>query len=237
MSQSREILKHLIEVERLQEDESFSCDLTGLSQELSFSIDQTRRALQALHAAGQIAYRPPFRGRGQRILQRIPRDRLPIDFAAIARRFDFERRKLRKMIDYAYSSVCLRRFILEYFGESRRSHSCHNCSVCLESGDTPAVRPLSEEETIIVMKVLSCVARMKGRFGARRVVDVLTGSKAKALEEWGLTQLSTYGILKEMSQGDVTDPVQVRLRCRDCVGLIFCCSTSFQILRAFFADR
>jgi len=117
MSQSREILKHLIEVERLQEDESFSCDLTGLSQELSFSIDQTRRALQALHAAGQIAYRPPFRGRGQRILQRIPSESLPIDFAAIARRSEFERRKLRKMIDYAYSSVCLRRFILEYFAD------------------------------------------------------------------------------------------------------------------------
>ena len=90
MSQSREILKHLIEVERLQEDESFSCDLTGLSQELSFSIDQTRRALQALHAAGQIAYRPPFRGRGQRILQRIPSESLPIDFAAIARRSEFD---------------------------------------------------------------------------------------------------------------------------------------------------
>src|SRR5207249_5752248 len=98
--------------------------------------------------------------RGQRILQRIPSDRLPVDFAAIARRAELDRRKLRKMIDYAYSAVCLRRFILQYFGESRRSHSCHNCSVCQETAETIASRPLTEEETIIVKKVLSCVARM-----------------------------------------------------------------------------
>jgi ATP-dependent DNA helicase RecQ len=214
LNQPREILKYLIEVEALGKDQTFSCDLAGLSVTLGFSIDQSRRALQVLHTAGQIAYRPPFRGRGQRILQRIPPVRLPIDFAAITRRCEFERRKLRKMIDYAYSPICLRRFILEYFGESRRSHSCHNCSVCLESGETSAARPLNEQETIVVKKVLSCVARMKGRFGAKRVVEVLTGSKVKALEEWRLTTLSTYGILKEMSQSDVMEVVKALIDSR-----------------------
>jgi ATP-dependent DNA helicase RecQ len=133
---------------------------------------------------------------------------MPIDFAAIARRAEFERRKLRKMIDYAYSPMCLRRFILEYFGESRRLHSCHNCSVCLESSEPLVIRPLDEEETIVVKKVLSCVARMKGQFGAKRIAEVLTGSKAKALEQWGLTSLSTYGILRNMSQNDVMEVVR-----------------------------
>jgi ATP-dependent DNA helicase RecQ len=214
MNQPREILKYLIEVEGLEKDQTLSCDLTDLCEGVGFSIEQTRRALQVLHTAGQIAYRPPFRGRGQRILQRIPADRLPIDFAAISRRSQFERRKLRKMIDYAYSSECLRRFILEYFGESRRSRSCHNCSSCLESGEPLVVRLLNEEETIVVKKVLSCVARMKGRFGAKRVVEVLTGSKAKALEEWNLMSLSTYGILKELSQGDVMEVVKALLDAR-----------------------
>src|SRR5262249_53138249 len=163
MNQAREILKYLIEVEGLEKDQTFSSDLTDLSRDLGFAIDQTRRALQSLHSSGQIAYRAPFRGRGQRILQRMPSHQLPIDFGAIERRDVFERRKWRKMIDYDYSNICLRRFILEYFGESRRSHSCHNCSVCLEASDTPPMRSLDDEETIVVKKVLSCVARMKGR--------------------------------------------------------------------------
>jgi ATP-dependent DNA helicase RecQ len=214
VTQAQEVLKYLVEVEGLGKEETFSCDLTDFSNLLGFGTDQTRRALQSLHASGKIAYRPPFRGRGQRILRRMPSDELPIGFAAIERRLAFERRKLRRMIDYAYSTNCLRRFILEYFGESRRSRSCHNCSVCGESRDATAISPLNADETIVVKKVLSCVARMRGQFGRRRVVEVLTGSKVKALEQWGLTRLSTYGILKEMSQSDVLEIVEALIDAR-----------------------
>jgi ATP-dependent DNA helicase RecQ len=205
LNQPREVLKYLVEVEGLERDQTFSCDLNSLSSDLGFSPDQTRRALQSLHAAGQIAYRQPFRGRGQRILKRISPYSLPIDFAAISRRAELDRRKLRKMIDYGYSTKCLRGFILEYFGETRRSRLCRNCSACLGSSEPLAVRVLNEEETIVVKKALSCVARMKNRFGKRRVAEVLTGAKVKAIEELGLTSLSTYGILNGMSITDVTD--------------------------------
>ncbi len=46
------------------------------------------------------------------------------------------------------------------------------------------------------------------------MVEVLTGSKVKALEAWGLTRLSTYGILREMSQTDVLEVVKALLDSR-----------------------
>ena len=38
---------------------------------------------------------------------------------------------------------------------------------------------------------------MKGHFGAKRIVQVLQGDDDPALEERGLTALSTYGILQD----------------------------------------
>jgi hypothetical protein len=40
------------------------------------------------------------------------------------------------MIDYAYTDQCLRRFILEYFGERIPKKSCDNCSTCRDDGKT-----------------------------------------------------------------------------------------------------
>src|SRR4030042_1672736 len=81
-------------------------------------------------------YRPPFRGRGLKILSRVPVSKLNINFKEIERRSLFERNKLRKMIDYAYTDQCLRRFILEYFGERITRNSCDNCSNCLDERET-----------------------------------------------------------------------------------------------------
>jgi ATP-dependent DNA helicase RecQ len=44
------------------------------------------------------------------------------------------------MIDYAYTDECLRRFILEYFGERMTRDSCDNCSNCLDEGEPRASR-------------------------------------------------------------------------------------------------
>jgi superfamily II DNA helicase RecQ len=65
-------------------------------------------------------------------------------------------------------------------------------------------RVLSEEETIAVKKILSCVVRLKGRFGKGTVAAVLRGSRSKQVIENRLNKLSTYGLLVDMSQDEVT---------------------------------
>src|SRR5699024_4273865 len=54
--------------------------------------------------------------------------------------------------------------------------------------------------TIEAQKILSCIYRVRERFGATVVVQVLRGSKNKRILGLGLDNLSTYGIMKEYSE-------------------------------------
>lgn len=66
-----------------------------------------------------------------------------------------------------------------------------------------AVLPCKEPPRVVVMKVLSCVARLKGQHDARAAALVLTGSRAAKVVEAGLTSVSTYGLLGYLKQRDV----------------------------------
>jgi ATP-dependent DNA helicase RecQ len=77
-------------------------------------------------------------------------------------------------------------------------------------------RNLSNAETIVVKKILSCVARMRGRYGKGAVAAVLKGSKSKQIVENNLHQLSTYGILTELSQDDITVYIKALIEA-DCI--------------------
>jgi len=65
-----------------------------------------------------------------------------------------EYNNLRAMVDYTYTSMCLRKYILEYFGEENIKDSCNNCSVCNDDRETIDL-------TIEAQKIFSCVYRMK----------------------------------------------------------------------------
>ena len=103
------------------------------------------------------------------------------------------RAKLDAMLQFVDCRGCRHKFILEYFGEDTEHAKCGGCDHCSGAG----ARPLTEAQWIVVQKVLSCVARMKGRFGPKRIIQVLTGDDDPILEEKGLTALSTYGILQD----------------------------------------
>ncbi len=178
--------------------------LGELAESLAADLDAVRRGLRALDTAGLIRYEPPFRGRGLRMLKRLPFQQILIPWDDLTRRADLEHRKLRRMIDYACHSGCSRAFILNYFGERPRHPHCGFCSNCSRFV-VEEERPLTPEETLAVRKILSCVARMKGRYGRMRVAQVLTGSRVKQLHALGLDQLSTYGLLQELSQETVLD--------------------------------
>jgi ATP-dependent DNA helicase RecQ len=63
--------------------------------------------------------------------------------------------------------------------------------------------PLGEADTLVARKVLSCVARTRGRYGKAVVAGVLRGSRAKNVVEPGLDKLSTYGILADLKQDEL----------------------------------
>ncbi|OOM14307.1 DNA helicase RecQ [Clostridium saccharobutylicum] len=104
-------------------------------------------------------------------------------------------RKLQQMMDFVYSNECYRKYILAYFGEEY-DKECNNCSNCLSEGDVV-------DKTIEAQKVLSCIYRMKHKFGTGMLVDVLRGSKNKKVLQFKFNELSTYGLMKDYSAEDL----------------------------------
>jgi ATP-dependent DNA helicase RecQ len=106
-----------------------------------------------------------------------------------------ERERLRGMMAYAYARGCRRAFLLAYFGDE--VHRCGGdavpCDACAARlGDAP----LSDEDHLLVRKVLSCVARVNGSFGRKRIALCLAGSDAREVVEAGLHRISTFGALR-----------------------------------------
>ncbi len=200
-----QVAEYLLDDLGASADQSLEAGLDIMSLELGLEEGRVRRALTVMHEAGWLIYTPPFRGRGIKILERVPAHQIRVNFRDVERRAEFERRKLRMMINYANSSSCLRHFILSYFGDSRQQSSCRNCSSCSKFANSAEQKPLDESENLIVRKALSGVARMGGRYGKLRTAQMLTGSKEKTLLDLGLNRLSTYGILREFSQPEVAE--------------------------------
>lgn len=98
---------------------------------------------------------------------------------------------VRAMEQYCQSPVCRHKALVEYFGQDYESTHCGACDACLEEVD------LHPDATVLAQKVLSCVARVKERFGVDYVAQVLTGSKDRRILENGHHELSTWGLLKE----------------------------------------
>ncbi len=99
--------------------------------------------------------------------------------------------RLRKIESFAKTNGCLRKFILNYFGE-KADGDCQNCGNCLKDFDTVDI-------TVEAQKILSCIFRLKQRrfpLGKTNVCKILLGSEDKKLADWGLTTLSTYGIMR-----------------------------------------
>lgn len=113
-----------------------------------------------------------------------------------------DQRRLRSMLRYVDHAGCRHAFILSYFGERPGGHICGGCDHC-RTGSPRAARPPTEDEWLVVQKVLSCVGRMQGRYGARRVAQVLRGERDPVLVEKELDRLSTYGLLPDASADDL----------------------------------
>ncbi len=106
--------------------------------------------------------------------------------------------KLNDIIDYCNTDKCLRKYILEYFGEVPAFENCKYCSNCLSELEITNI-------TLDAKKILSCIKRMHQRFGVGMVSDVLKGSKSAKVKNFGFDQLSTYGIMHEYSKNTITE--------------------------------
>ncbi len=97
---------------------------------------------------------------------------------------------LAKVVAFAGNSVCRRRTLLDYFGESYPHDNCNSCDICLGTRD---VVDCTREAQML----LSAIVRTEERFGATHIVDIVTGSANKKIRDFGHDRLKTYGVGKE----------------------------------------
>ena len=147
---------------------------------------------------------PGQRVRGTRVLQPNVRPAdLKLDWSALAEKERRDRSKLKAMVEFVYGRACRQQTLLKYFGEPEPER-CGNCDICSDHV-THNRRVGTEEETTLVRKALSGVARMstrgtdgwQGRFGRGRIVQALLGSRTRPVLDARLDQLSTYGLLRD----------------------------------------
>jgi len=121
--------------------------------------------------------------------------------------------RLQTMVTWAETRLCRRRDLLGYFGETYTIDNCAMCDNC--------VQPAAElvDLTVPAQKFLSCVLRVKERFGVGHIIGVLRGSQAQNIRKWQHDQLSTYGIGLEYSEATwkhlAQQLVQAELLARD----------------------
>ncbi len=105
--------------------------------------------------------------------------------------------KLDRMQEYAESSVCRRRILLNYFGEETAC-DCGNCDVC----ESP---PRRFDGTIIVQKALSAVARAEEKIRTSTIVEILKGMPSPTVRRFHYNELKTFGVGKDISTQDWQD--------------------------------
>ena len=162
-------------------------------------------ALSVLHRADYVDRfdLPGQRTRGTRIVHPdvSPYD-LKLDWNALAEKERRDRSKLKHIVDFVYGRDCRQQTLLRYFGETEPER-CGNCDICSDHSHHSR-REGTEEETVLVRKALSGVARMslksadgwQGRYGRGRIVQTLLGSRTRPVLDARLDQLSTYGLLR-----------------------------------------
>lgn len=105
--------------------------------------------------------------------------------------------KLHTMMNYCRTDQCLQQYIVDYFGEKSVT-PCGKCSSCLDTSE-------KIDRTLDAKMALSCVGRMRGRFGVTMVAKVLKGSQDKRLLAARLHELSTYGLMRQYAEKDIAD--------------------------------
>ncbi|MEA1962048.1 MAG: DNA helicase RecQ [Bacillota bacterium] len=114
---------------------------------------------------------------------------------------DMEYAKLQEMIDYCHTTRCLRKYILEYFGETDVPEYCHNCVNCEKHEQ--------KDMTVEAQKIFSCILRMNQSYGSNLVASVLKGSQQKRVLELRFDRLSTYGIMSEYTAPQIVELINL----------------------------
>ena len=116
-------------------------------------------------------------------------------------RQEVELRKLQSMIDYCFCSNCLRKYMLNYFGESTVWTTCDNCSSCKGSGDKVKV---TKEAKAIFRAIMGT----DERYGASMITAIVRGERTDRIMRAGHDALPVFGLLSNVDEKSIKGLIQ-----------------------------
>ena len=116
-------------------------------------------------------------------------------------RQEVELRKLQSMIDYCFCSNCLRKYMLNYFGESTVWTTCDNCSSCKGSGDKVNV---TKEAKAIFRAIMGT----DERYGASMITAIVRGERTDRIMRAGHDALPVFGLLSDVDEKSIKGLIQ-----------------------------
>lgn len=116
-------------------------------------------------------------------------------------RQEVELRKLQSMIDYCFCSNCLRKYMLNYFGESTVWTTCDNCSSCKGSDDKVNV---TKEAKAIFRAIMGT----DERYGASMITSIVRGERTDRIIRAGHDALPVFGLLSNVDEKSIKGLIQ-----------------------------
>ena len=116
-------------------------------------------------------------------------------------RQNMELRKLQSMIDYCFCSNCLRKYMLNYFGESTVWTTCDNCSSCKGSADKVNV---TKEAKAIFRAIMGT----DERYGASMITSLVRGERTDRIMRAGHDALPVFGLLSNVDEKSIKGLIQ-----------------------------
>ena len=116
-------------------------------------------------------------------------------------RQEVELRKLQSMIDYCFCSNCLRKYMLNYFGESTAWTTCDNCSSCKGSADKVNV---TKEAKAIFRAIMGT----DERYGASMITSIVRGERTDRIMRAGHDALPVFGLLSNVDEKSIKGLIQ-----------------------------
>lgn len=116
-------------------------------------------------------------------------------------RQEVELRKLQSMIDYCFCSNCLRKYMLNYFGESTVWTTCDNCSSCKGSGDKVNV---TKEAKAIFRAIMGT----DERYGVSMITSIVRGERTDRIMRAGHDALPVFGLLSNVDEKSIKGLIQ-----------------------------
>ena len=116
-------------------------------------------------------------------------------------RLSIEQRKLQAMIDYCFTSQCLRKYMLAYFGQEVPWNKCHNCSTCLHQGQV-------QDMTAEAKAIFRAIRGTDEHFGTTMISAIVRGEHNDRIRRAGYDALPVFGALSSYSAQEVKGMIQ-----------------------------